>query len=77
VRCTPKPVRQPIPIFVGAAQGEAVRRAARLGDGLLSAGPRTRRWYRQALTEDGKNPDNADIVAAGRFLFCSEDPARD
>ncbi|HEX7037806.1 MAG TPA: LLM class flavin-dependent oxidoreductase [Pseudomonadales bacterium] len=78
VRCTPKPVQKPrIPIWIGATQGEAIRRAARLGDGLLGGGPAARAAYAEALREYGKDADHPRIAAAGRWIFCSREPARD
>ena len=78
VRCTPKPARPGgIPIWVGAHMGEAIRRAARLGDGLLGGGPEGRANYVAALREHGKDADNPRIASAGRFIFCSREPAKD
>ena len=78
VRCTPKPVREEgIPIWVGAHSRAAVRRAARLGDGLLGGGPFGRAAYVEALAEYGKDAAHPRIASAGRFIFCSREPARD
>jgi alkanesulfonate monooxygenase SsuD/methylene tetrahydromethanopterin reductase-like flavin-dependent oxidoreductase (luciferase family) len=74
VRCTPKPVQRPIPIWLGAVQGEALRRAARLGDGLLGG------WsgeYIAALKEYGNDWEHPHIASTGRWLYCTEDPERD
>ena len=76
VRCTPKPVQRPIPVWVGATAGEAIRRAARVGDGLLGGGP-TRPDYVTALAEYGKDETNPRIASTGRWIYCSEDPERD
>ncbi|CAB4790866.1 MAG: LLM class flavin-dependent oxidoreductase [Actinomycetota bacterium] len=76
VRCTPKPVQRPIPVWIGAVQGEAIRRAARLGVGLLGAAP-SRPEYTAALQEYNKESDHPRIGAATRWLFCSDDPERD
>ena len=80
VRCTPKPVQQPsIPVWIGAVQGEALRRAARLGDGLLGSGRASIEQYRDALEEYGKHDDAVAprIASAGQWIFCSGDPERD
>jgi probable F420-dependent oxidoreductase len=76
VRCTPKPVQRPIPIWFGATAGEALRRAARLGQGLLGGGP-SREEYLRHVRECGKDPASVTIATAGQWIFCSEDPARD
>jgi alkanesulfonate monooxygenase SsuD/methylene tetrahydromethanopterin reductase-like flavin-dependent oxidoreductase (luciferase family) len=77
VRCTPKPVQRPIPVWFGATQGEAIRRAARLGNGLLGGGPGARKQYLAALADYGKTERDAHIASGGRFLFCSAEPERD
>ena len=84
VRCVPKPVQQPrIPLWVAGYKGRAVERAARLGDGWLSAGAKSdindRNTYIDALRAVGKPTDelliaNADIPL---YQFCSANPARD
>lgn len=75
VRCTPKPVQRPIPIWIGAVQGEAIRRAARLGDGLLG---NLSDEYVAALKDYGKDWEHPHVAATGGpWLFCSEDPERD
>lgn len=38
VNVSPKPVQQPIPIWIGGGSQAAARRAARIGDGLLAQG---------------------------------------
>jgi len=76
VRCTPKPVQRPIPIWIGATAGEAIRRAARLGDGLLGGGP-ARPEYIAALKEYGKDWEHPRIASASRWIYCTDDPERD
>jgi alkanesulfonate monooxygenase SsuD/methylene tetrahydromethanopterin reductase-like flavin-dependent oxidoreductase (luciferase family) len=76
IRCFPKPVQQPIPIWFGATQGEAIRRAARQGVGLLGGGP-GRVPYLEAREEYGKNAGEAHVASSTGWLFCSEDPKRD
>jgi alkanesulfonate monooxygenase SsuD/methylene tetrahydromethanopterin reductase-like flavin-dependent oxidoreductase (luciferase family) len=80
VRCTPKPVQRPtIPIWIGAVQGEALQRAARLGDGLLSGDSQQRDKYLAALDLYGKPEEAAGprIASSGESIFCSDDPERD
>ena len=48
VNVTPKPVQQPIPIWIGGGSQATALRAARLGDGLL-AGGEIARVYREEL----------------------------
>ena len=80
VRCTPKPVQKPrIPVWFGATQGEALRRAARLGDGLLhtiAAPPDAPARFVQHLKEYGKDWRNPHILNMS-LLFTSENPERD
>jgi probable F420-dependent oxidoreductase len=78
IRCTPKPVQQPrIPVWFGAVQGEAIRRAARLGDGLLAGGRGRYEAYVAALREAGKPYEHPHIAGGHPLLFCSEEPQRD
>ncbi len=76
VRCTPKPVQRPIPVWIGATAGEALRRAARIGDGLLGGGP-ARADYVEHLREYGKDTEHPAIASTAQWLFCSDDPERD
>ena len=76
VRCTPKPVQRPIPMWFGATGGEALRRAARQGDGLLGGGA-TRSAYVEHLREYGKDHEHPAIASTSQWLFCSDDPERD
>jgi alkanesulfonate monooxygenase SsuD/methylene tetrahydromethanopterin reductase-like flavin-dependent oxidoreductase (luciferase family) len=78
VRCTPKPVQKPrIPVWFGATTAPAIRRAARLGDGLLGGGPQGRQQYVEALREYGKDWEHPHIASSGRWIFTSQDPERD
>jgi probable F420-dependent oxidoreductase len=60
----PKPVQpQGPPILVGARTEAATRRAGRLGDGIiLSRGREQLRWFRDAATQAGRDPDTLEVV---------------
>ena len=80
VRCTPKPAQKPrIPVWFGATQGDALRRAARLGDGLLhtvAAPPDAPRQFAELLKEFGKDWRHPHVTSMA-LLFTSDDPQRD
>lgn len=63
----PRPVQQPIPLWVGGDADIVLRRAARTGDGWLarSRSPtevRTKlEWLREFLSEEGRDPETFSI----------------
>ena len=66
---TPKPVQKPIPIYVGAFEEPAVRRAGRLGYPLLIGPGRTvpmimdtLGWYNDEAERAGRAPNSAEHV---------------
>ncbi len=63
IRVVPPPV-QPggSPVFLGAQAEVAVRRAARLGCGILAADPIAARLYLAAWREEGRDPSDARIA---------------
>lgn len=75
----PRPVQQPLRIWVGAWSEAALKRAARLGDGWLP-GPTANRdtlrtcfaIYKNALRERGIDPAAAELPL-GRDLFVTTD----
>jgi alkanesulfonate monooxygenase SsuD/methylene tetrahydromethanopterin reductase-like flavin-dependent oxidoreductase (luciferase family) len=74
INVTPKPARKPRPEIWLAGRTEAsVRRAARMGDGLIIAGPPDlAALYREARKEYGASgPDN---VATFAWWYPSDDP---
>ena len=81
VRCTPKPVQKPgIPIWIGASQGRAIERAARIGDGWIGGMPgfADHALYFRTLEELDRSTRDVSIAGTGAsFLFCSEDPDSD
>lgn len=72
---TPKPVQKPRPPIWLAGRAEApMRRAARLGDGVIAVASNDLiRRYREFVAEEGKDPDAA-TVAVLRSVIISDDP---
>jgi alkanesulfonate monooxygenase SsuD/methylene tetrahydromethanopterin reductase-like flavin-dependent oxidoreductase (luciferase family) len=75
-RVTPRPVQDRIPIWMGYNQPSGARRAAALGEGLLSANPEMAAHYSAAAKAAG-NPDESIRVAGFLSLFVTDDPERD
>jgi probable F420-dependent oxidoreductase len=69
---TPKPVQQPIPIWIGGGAEATARRAARIGDGLL-AGGELARVYAQELARSRPGAVSRSSVSVPWALI-SEDP---
>ncbi len=61
---SPKPVQQPHPpIWIGARGPKAIRRAAKMGYHLMGTiGPDPAPPYRDALRDEGRNPDAFNIA---------------
>ena len=66
---TPKPVQRPIPIYIGAFEEPAVRRAGRLGYPLLVGPGRTvpmimdtLEWYNDEAEKAGRDPSKVEHV---------------
>lgn len=66
---TPKPVQRPIPIYIGAFEEPAVRRAGRLGYPLLIGPGRTvsmimdtLEWYDDEARKTGRDPSVAEHI---------------
>jgi len=78
VRLSPRPVQQPRPpIMVGGYAPNAVKRAARMGDGLVGVTPQTYEIYVEELRRLGKDPAKARVIGGGgAWVFCSNDPER-
>ena len=70
LNATPKPVQKPhIPIYIGAFEAPAIKRAGRLGYPLLIGPGRTMQMvrdtiniYNDAAKEAGKNPDGVEHI---------------
>jgi probable F420-dependent oxidoreductase len=76
VNVTPKPVQQPMPLWVGGFSEAAVRRAARVGDGLLAAA-NVIPTYLDELTRVGKAHQPTRIALSLPWAIVSNDPERD
>ncbi|HJP41238.1 MAG TPA: LLM class flavin-dependent oxidoreductase [Dehalococcoidia bacterium] len=76
ISVTPKPVQKPLPeIWVAGRSEPAVRRAAKLGDGLIAGGgPELYEIYRSARAEAGATGP-ASIAAFGGS-YAAEDPEK-
>jgi alkanesulfonate monooxygenase SsuD/methylene tetrahydromethanopterin reductase-like flavin-dependent oxidoreductase (luciferase family) len=74
---TPRPVQEPLPIWLGYQGPQGARRAGRLGEGLLSTDPALWAPYRQGLVEAGHDPALVARMAGGIQGWVSEDPEAD
>jgi probable F420-dependent oxidoreductase len=79
----PRPVQQPVPIFVGGHSEVAIDRAARLGDGWIAAGMSADRLRDEllpllhaALAKHGRDTASFPIVCGGGRADLSVDEAR-
>ena len=73
---TPRPVQDPLPLWLGYQGPQGARRAGLLGEGLLTADERSWQPYREGLVEAGHDPATARM-AGGANGWVSEDPERD
>jgi len=72
VRVTPRPVQNPMPIFLGGMSQAATDRAARLADGFHTVMPQTWALYRESCRKYGK-PDPGPLPQRGpMFLWVSK-----
>ena len=74
---SPKPVQQPMPLWIGARAEKATRSAARLGCHLMATiGPDPAPWYIDELKKCGRNPDDFNIAQLRLvYLADTEDQA--
>ena len=83
IEVTPKPLQQPIPIYIGAFEEPAIRRAGRLGCPLLIGPGRTTEmikdtlnWFNDSATEAGHNPEEIEhILLRETFVADTRDKA--
>lgn len=71
----PPAAPEPPPLLVGGMSEPAVERAARIGDGFLSAVNDHHEWYVSALERQGKDAREGRIYA-GQWWVIDEDPER-
>lgn len=74
VRVTPRALQDPLPVWVGALSPPAVKRAARLGDGLVGgAGPDVAPLFLEEWRAAGRSGTPPVSTPAG-FSFVARDP---
>ncbi len=73
---TPRPVQDPVPLWLGYLGPQGAGRAGRLGTGLLTANAEMWPHYRDALVGAGYDA-SAGRMAGGIQGFVSDDPERD
>lgn len=73
---TPRPVQEPIPVWMGYMGPKGARRAGILGEGLLSASAALWAPYRDALIEAGHDPATGRM-AGGINGWVTNDPEAD
>jgi alkanesulfonate monooxygenase SsuD/methylene tetrahydromethanopterin reductase-like flavin-dependent oxidoreductase (luciferase family) len=73
---TPRPVQDPLPLWLGYLGPQGAGRAGRLGTGLLTANPEMWAPYREALVSAGHSPSDGRM-AGGIQGWVSDDPERD
>jgi alkanesulfonate monooxygenase SsuD/methylene tetrahydromethanopterin reductase-like flavin-dependent oxidoreductase (luciferase family) len=77
-RVTPKPVQDPVPIYVGGAVPASARRAARFGDGFFPtvATPELIQIYVDECARAGREPGRVVTMVPPLFVHVAEDPDR-
>jgi alkanesulfonate monooxygenase SsuD/methylene tetrahydromethanopterin reductase-like flavin-dependent oxidoreductase (luciferase family) len=73
---TPRPVQDPLPLWLGYQGPQGARRAGLLGEGLLTIDENSWGPYREGLVEAGHDPAIARM-AGGANGWVSENPERD
>ena len=78
----PKPIQKPLPVWFGGQHPKALRRAARIADGYMGAGPTTTEDFalqvhqlRRFVDETGRDPASFPI-SKRVYLAVDQDPAR-
>lgn len=75
LRITPTPEHPPR-ILLGGMAPPAIDRAARIADGFLSTGGIGESVYLEALTNNGRKPEDG-VIVAGHWAIVSDDPERE
>jgi alkanesulfonate monooxygenase SsuD/methylene tetrahydromethanopterin reductase-like flavin-dependent oxidoreductase (luciferase family) len=69
---SPRPVQQPMPLWIGARAEKATRRVARMGYHLMATlGPDPAPWYIETLQECGHDPAHFHIAQL-RMVYVAE-----
>lgn len=74
---TPRPIQDPMPLWMGYLGPQGARRAGLLGERLLTANKESWGPYREGLIEGGHDPDEVAVMAGGIQGWMSDDPDRD
>ena len=82
INVTPKPVQNPLPIYIGAFEEPAIRRAGRMGYPLMIGPGRTTpmiqdtlKWFNESASEAGHDPESIDHILL-RETYLSEDAGK-
>jgi len=73
VRVTPRPVQDPMPVYLGGMSQAATDRAARLADGFHTLMPQTWELYRQSCRRFGKPDPGPPTPRGPLFLWVTKD----
>jgi alkanesulfonate monooxygenase SsuD/methylene tetrahydromethanopterin reductase-like flavin-dependent oxidoreductase (luciferase family) len=75
-RVTPKPVQDPLPIYVGGAVPASARRAARYGQGFFPTVPTPEllSLYHDECVRHGREPGRVVTMVPPLFVHVAEDP---
>ena len=73
--CTPPPVQDPVPVWLGVMTPRGARMAGRLGTGLLWLDERLVEPYREGLAEAGHDPAGARMSGLAMVIL-ADDPER-
>lgn len=71
--CTPPPLQQPVPGWVGATGPRAARMAGRLGEGLLWLDSKLLEPYVEGLEESGHSAEDARMAGLANVIL-ADDP---
>jgi alkanesulfonate monooxygenase SsuD/methylene tetrahydromethanopterin reductase-like flavin-dependent oxidoreductase (luciferase family) len=73
LRVTPRPVQDPMPIYLGGMSQAATDRAARLADGFHTVMPQTWERYRESCRKFGKPDPGPHQPRGPMFLWVTKD----
>jgi alkanesulfonate monooxygenase SsuD/methylene tetrahydromethanopterin reductase-like flavin-dependent oxidoreductase (luciferase family) len=73
VRVTPRPVQDPMPIYLGGMSRAATDRAARLADGFHTVMPQTFEMYRESCRKLGKPDPGPPAPRGPLFLWVTKE----